>query len=205
MKSYRAWAGIVFGLMLAFNTPAAVLYVDGNNTNSTPPYADWSTAATNIQTAVDAATNGDLILVTNGVYRTGGKIVYGSLSNRVAVTRPMTIQSVNGAAVTTILGYQSPGTTNGDRAVRGVYLADGAVFKWLHHFQWGDESGWRPVAGKQRRRGLVCILECSGVGLRFNRQFRCLVGWSGFWRRLDELPINQERRPLCRAHHAHEL
>jgi hypothetical protein len=56
-------------VLLPLTTPAATLCVDVNGTNATPPYNDWTTAATNIQDAVDAATDGDTILVTNGVYQ----------------------------------------------------------------------------------------------------------------------------------------
>jgi hypothetical protein len=47
-------------------------YVDVNGTNATPPFLGWDTAATNIQDAVDLAAAGDEIVVTNGVYQTGG-------------------------------------------------------------------------------------------------------------------------------------
>ena len=118
MKAHhvRLLAGSI--ALLAANVSAAVFYVDVNSTNATPPYADWSTAATNIQDAVDAATNGDLILVTNGIYQAGGRLTSDGTINRVAVTNAMTLRSINGPALTSI---------DGGHAMRCVYATSGAV------------------------------------------------------------------------------
>lgn len=93
--------------------------------NPTPafPYNTWSTAATNIQNAIDAASSGETVLVSNGVYRIGGRIaVTGFETNRVVIDKPLTVRSVNGAAVTIIEG-KSP---RGNDAVRCVWMTNGA-------------------------------------------------------------------------------
>ena len=66
-------------IMLLMSLPstvfATVRYVDGSSNNPTPPYTNWANAAATIQQAVDAAVPGDEIVVTNGVYATGGRAV----------------------------------------------------------------------------------------------------------------------------------
>lgn len=117
----------LMGVLLPTNSLAAVLYVSVNNSTPQSPYATWETAATNIQHAVDVALAGDEIVVTNGVYATGGRAVVQPMTNRVAVTKALTVRSVNGPQFTIIEGRQVPGTTNGVGAVRCVYLTNGAV------------------------------------------------------------------------------
>jgi hypothetical protein len=104
-----------------------VHYVVASGSSPSAPYSSWASAATNIQNAVDAATvPGALVLVSNGVYQTGARAVYG-MSNRVAVTKPVTVQSVNGASVTKIVGFRVPTFVYGSSAVRCVYLTNGAM------------------------------------------------------------------------------
>ena len=109
-------------LVVLTRAPAATHYVDAATTNAVLPFTNWTTAASNIQDAVDAAAPGDEIVVTNGVYQTGARAVYG-MSNRVAVTKPVTVRSVNGPALTSIVGNGPIG----DNAIRCAYLTNGAV------------------------------------------------------------------------------
>ena len=94
-----------------------VHYADVNSTNATPPYTTWTTAAKNIQDAVDAAVAGDEIVVTNGVYATGERAIDGVTTNRVAVDKPLALRSVNGPQFTAI---------DGGYSVRCVSLTNGA-------------------------------------------------------------------------------
>jgi hypothetical protein len=100
-----------------------VYYVSLTSTNPVSPFNSWATAATNIQNAVDAAVAGGTVLVTNGIYKVGGRVVYGSLTNRVVISKPITVRSVNGAAVTAIEGFPN----NADNAIRCVYLTNNAT------------------------------------------------------------------------------
>ena len=79
------------GMFLAATSSAlaTVRYVNVSSPNPTPPYTNWATAATDIQSAVAAAGAGDEIVVTNGVYAggTGSPGPFGVWGNLGAVFR----------------------------------------------------------------------------------------------------------------------
>ena len=128
LRAYNATypAGVAATVTVRVSATQPVHYVALGSLSPAPPYSSWATAATNIQDAVDAAAPGGLVLVSNGVYDAGARSVDG-MSNRVAVSMPLIVRSLNGPAVTSVVGYQVPGTTNGAAAVRCAYLTDGAM------------------------------------------------------------------------------
>ncbi len=118
----------VFCFLMAIQASAATHFVNVGSTNPVSPFSSWATAATAIQDAVDVSSIGDLVLVTNGVYQTSGrKSSSPDITNRVAILNAVTVQSINGPAVTIIQGYQPMGASNANNAVRCVSLGSGAL------------------------------------------------------------------------------
>jgi hypothetical protein len=113
-------------VLSTINISAAVRYVNVNGANPLAPYTSWAEAATNIQDAINEAEAGDTVLVTNGIYQSGASFPEIG-SNRVYLAKSLTVQSVNGPAVTVIQGYQAPGTIDGTNAVRCVYMSAGVL------------------------------------------------------------------------------
>src|SRR6266704_712750 len=97
---------MVAGCTLAYRCVSADVYVSPLGSNISP-YTDWATAARNIQDAINAASPGDTVWVTNGTYSSGGKVMAGDLTNIIALNKPLLVQSINGPSVTTIMGSKS--------------------------------------------------------------------------------------------------
>ncbi len=96
---------------------AGTFYVNQGSANPAPPFANGATAAKNIQEAVNAASAGDEIVVTNGTY------------GAVSAAKPLLLRSVNGPQVTIIdpAGQtRCASLTNGTR-VTGFWLRGGAA------------------------------------------------------------------------------
>lgn len=79
--------------LLKFSAPTCYVSKTGTHVY---PFADWTTAATNVQSAVDAAVAGATVLLTNGWYT--NKTVDLTVSDGIRIT------SVNGTGVTFIVG-----------------------------------------------------------------------------------------------------
>jgi len=113
--------------------------------NDTSPQSSsgtsWDTAFYNIQSAISVALDNDTVFVTNGVYASSGLTVQGSLGNRVAINKEITVKSVNGPNVTIIKGF---GGVDGDDARRCAYVGNNAVL-----------SGFTLREGHTRTSGII--------------------------------------------------
>ena len=119
---------ILFSLFSTVSSFAATYYVDASRPNDSGAATNWATAKKTIQSSVDLTSNGDTVLVTNGVYDLGGAVApIRNLTNRVCITTAITVQSVNGRDVTIIQG--SAGSNGGVdlNATRGVYMQSGCT------------------------------------------------------------------------------
>jgi hypothetical protein len=125
--AYQLIVSNSFGTVTSRVAQVIIHVVDASGSNPVAPFSTWQNATTNIQDAINSAAAGDIVLVTNGIYATGGKAMVSDLTNRVAIDKALTVMSVNGYASTMIEGQWDSVSTNGPGAIRGAWLADGAT------------------------------------------------------------------------------
>lgn len=85
------------------------------------PYTNWADAATNIQSAIDAAGYGDMVLVTDGTYM---------VNSEITLTNGVMIAAVNGPDSTIVNGQHSTRCLrldHPDAVVWGLTLANGSA------------------------------------------------------------------------------
>jgi hypothetical protein len=159
--------------------------VDVNSTNPAPPYTDWSMASTDIQSAVNLATNGDLVLVNPGVYQSAGYTAPDGALTCVVVSNAVTLQSVNGAAMTSI---------NGSNTMRCLYLGPGGVFNGFTltngniGYNTGQFAGGGALCGAQISDGVLvsdnelienCLIVSNsagyGGGVQYGTVSNCVI------------------------------
>jgi len=122
----------------------------------------WSQAKRTLQAAAERAVQGDVILVSNGVYDVSSAVQDGT--NRVVVGEGVTMRSVQGADVTFI---------EGAGLMRGVYLKAGAQlegFTVRHGRLSGAPSHWKERAGagvfvSTRAQVVRCIIQSNAIAL----------------------------------------
>ena len=80
--------------LVTANILAATNYVSKTG-NHISPFDSWANAATNIQTAINIALSGDMVLVNDGTYYPG---------NQISITKDIIVKSVNSAEKTIVNG-----------------------------------------------------------------------------------------------------
>jgi len=113
MNDGGAWAATVGVGVVASYTNYVSLAGSGE-----APYANWSTAATNVQDAIDACLAGGTVLVGEGTYARGGYAVNG-VNHRVGLWKAITVLATNTAEGATRIVGDGP---LGDGAIRCVYV-----------------------------------------------------------------------------------
>ena len=119
---------VCLGVFLATGTATVwgdTHYVAHGGQHPGGTFTDWTTAASNIQDAVDVASaSGDSVLVSNGVYDAGGTVFDGQ-TNRVYISaKKIFLQAIStNPADTFIVG----GGSIGPDAVRCVYIDAGGA------------------------------------------------------------------------------
>jgi hypothetical protein len=98
----------------------SIVYVATNGAHLSP-YVNWAEASTNIQAAVEAATNGMRVMLSNGIY---------ALTREVVVSQAVVVCSAGGAAVTEVrgrLGTRCFRLTHPGAVLDGLTIARGNV------------------------------------------------------------------------------
>ena len=175
-----SWAGLIFVVCWAAGAAHAAEWFVATNGNDAADGASWETAKLTIQAGIDAAVSNDTVWVSNGVYATGGRAVYGAMTNRVVIDKPITVQSTNGPAVTIIQGAKP----NGDAAVRCVFLATNALLsgftltngatRKLGDFE-TEQSGGGAYGGGEYGGGTLsnCVLRNNTANREGGGTFNC--------------------------------
>ena len=148
----------------------------------TPPYTNWPTAGTNLNVVVAAALAASeprMVSVTNGTYY---------LSDAVAISKPLTLRSVNGRDVTTVDGNNYPGKPVTNRCF--VLSGNDIV---LDGFTIRNGYGLGHGGGIETGSGLrVLVDNCRIIGCSVTNVTKDFVGGGGVTLRNQQVIRNCE-------------
>ena len=155
MDALRSWALALTFCSVTLTGLSATLHVDRTRPDDLGDGSDRASAKRTIQAAINAANPDDTILVWPGTYDEGSTYA-GSHNNRVSCTKNVTIESVEGAESTIILGARDPappsGAANGcgPDAIRCVHMTAGTLKGFTIT---GGASGYNATEGDIGRGG----------------------------------------------------
>lgn len=103
-------------------------YVDAAAGDDANDGLEPETPLQTLQAAVDLALAGDTVRVVPGFYNAGFALSPGGLTNRLAITKPISVVAIQGPHSTFIVGARSQNPSGcGSDAVRCVYMSDGTL------------------------------------------------------------------------------
>ena len=118
---------LISGAFVTQVSGTAVTHYVSLSGNHVPPFTNWVDAARDIQSAISVSVDGDTVLVTNGVYTIGQFQACGR--SRIAITNAISVESVNGPELTTIMGGGARCAYVGDSAIlSGFTLTNGNAY-----------------------------------------------------------------------------
>ena len=183
-RGCNMWRSTSVALLFALEVcaSAATHYVLKDNPGAEPPFTSWDTAAPDIQSAINEASPGALVLVGNGMYDSG-TTVYEGTTNRIVVPDSVTVQSANGAVHTVLSGATGVrcAALLGSARLIGFSLtgADGSSAVWGEGGSAGVENTW--IYGNQALRGggaqgvslVNCTLRENSASLQGGGAYDC--------------------------------
>jgi hypothetical protein len=147
------------GLIFTHSASAADLtnrYVVKGNGGAAIPYDSLAKAAADIQTAINYAYAGETVLVAAATYDTGGTNAGRYVTNRVYISKAVTVRGIdNNPATTVIKGAWDP-NTNGWLAVRCVYMVAGSSLIGF------TLSGGATISSNEVDRNIIAQDACGG-------------------------------------------